>query len=281
MLVGLLATLQVCATISCNASHFDLIGRYTLGKQDELNRTFTKLQEKITTLGNVTFNYSGSTTYTIYNAKPTFYYRDSKQKADIIGKDLIVVSGGILEVDLTFSWGKKDSISPQKNGTALARGLSDMITFVKSISIDTGFFTFDLFEYDNVTWSEGDAINLYRVDPPDTTEEDRAVLLRMLNNIMGVKTLRFELEEEIDKLYSYYLSNSLHDEHMPIDDHFDYTWNPRTPGRQNVTIPFSRRPITIDIEPDGIRLTFDNQVKDDTNWKCGSRNIPDHPRNPK
>ncbi len=28
----------------CSASHFDLIGRYTLGKQDELNRTFTKIQ---------------------------------------------------------------------------------------------------------------------------------------------------------------------------------------------------------------------------------------------
>lgn len=40
--IAILAQLGHAA--SCNASHFDLLGRYTLGKQDELNRTFAKLQ---------------------------------------------------------------------------------------------------------------------------------------------------------------------------------------------------------------------------------------------
>lgn len=58
---------------------------------------------------------------------------------------------------------------------------------------------------------------------------------------------------------------------MPIDDHFDYTYDSRIPGQPNITVPFTRRPVTVDIEKDGIRMTFDNQVKDYPNWTCGSR----------
>jgi hypothetical protein len=95
------------------------------------------------------------------------------------------------------------------------------------------------------------------VDPPDASEDDKATLLKMLNNILQVRTVRLELEDEIAKYYSYYLGNSLHDEHNPINDHFDYTWDPRQPGRANVTIPFLRRAVNVDIEIDGIRLTFE------------------------
>jgi hypothetical protein len=35
----------------CNATHFDLQGTYTLGRQDELNKTFTYIQQKITDVG--------------------------------------------------------------------------------------------------------------------------------------------------------------------------------------------------------------------------------------
>jgi hypothetical protein len=52
-----------------------------LGKQDELNRTFTKIQEKLPALPTVTYKYSSTVTYTITNATAAFYYRDSKQKA--------------------------------------------------------------------------------------------------------------------------------------------------------------------------------------------------------
>jgi hypothetical protein len=45
---------------------------------------------------------------------------------------------------------------------------------------------------------------------------------------MGIKTIRNLLEEEIDKIFTYYLRFSLHDEHQPIDNHFDYKW---VPGR--------------------------------------------------
>lgn len=45
-----LLCLPLTQAVDCNSSHFDFIGSYTLGKQDELNKTFTKIQEKITVL---------------------------------------------------------------------------------------------------------------------------------------------------------------------------------------------------------------------------------------
>lgn len=56
-------TLAMClqagsAYIQCKPSHFDLVGAYTLGKQEEFNCTFKKLNEKFTPLANVTFNTS-------------------------------------------------------------------------------------------------------------------------------------------------------------------------------------------------------------------------------
>lgn len=74
----------------------------------------------------------------------------------------------------------------------------------------------------------------------------------------------------MDKYYEYYLKASLHDENQPIDSHFDYTWN-------KVTIPFYRRPISVDVEKIGILLTFDAQIDNYTSWKCGTRLVPPIP----
>lgn len=109
---------------ACNASHFDLIGTYTLGKQDELNRTFTIIQGRIKEIGNITFNTTPTTSYSIFNAKPTFFYRDSRQTAKILGNDTIVISGGKLEASITFQWSKTISMIT-RNGTGGAFGLSD------------------------------------------------------------------------------------------------------------------------------------------------------------
>ncbi len=85
-------------------------------------------------LANVTFNLSESVTYTLYDFNTTFYYRDSQQKAQILGNDTIVVSGGRLEADVTFSWRKNYPIA--RNGTGSAFGLSSPITFAKQIIIE-------------------------------------------------------------------------------------------------------------------------------------------------
>lgn len=102
----------------------------------------------------------------------------------------------------------------------------------------------------------------------------------LLNTIEGVKTVSNSLEEEINKIYSYYLRASLHDEHMPINDNFDYIWVPGG-NKKNTTISFSRRAISIDLEKAGVYLNFDVQVANYSGWKCGNRSIPILPLNPK
>lgn len=96
---------------------------------------------------------------------------------------------------------------------------------------------------------------------------------------MNVSTIRLELEIEINRYYSYLLRNCLHDDNHPISDHFDYVWS--RIGKPNITIPFTRRGVNIDIEPDGITTTNDNQIKNNTNWKCGERFVPILPLNPR
>ena len=67
---------------------------------------------------------------------------------------------------------------------------------------------------------------------------------------------------------------------MPINDNFDYTWAPGK-GKQNITISFSRRAISIDLEKSGVYLNFDVQIANDSGWKCGNRSVPILPLNPK
>jgi hypothetical protein len=54
--ICIILTLQVALNLNCSATHFQFANRYTLGKQDELNKTFEKIQEKITSLNDVTYN---------------------------------------------------------------------------------------------------------------------------------------------------------------------------------------------------------------------------------
>lgn len=284
-LLLVLLCLPAVLAAQCEASHFDFIGKYTLGQQDELNKTFTRIQEKIPSLPNATFVVNETTTYTIFNAQPTFFYRDSKQRAQINGNDTVIITGGQLEADITFEW-KRTSLVLNRTGSGAAFGLSNVITFVKrAVVVEEGsFFSFELADYEDVNWNSGDVFSLTRVDPATVTDEDKTALTRLLNNILGVKTIRNTLEEEIDKFYSFYLRASLHDEHMPIDTHFDYIWIPG-PGKKNVTVPFSRRAVTVDLEEDGARLRFEVQVANSSDWKCGNRSVegvlPLNPRYPR
>lgn len=77
-----------------------------------------------------------------------------------------------------------------KYGSATVFGLSDEIIFAKDIIIDGNFFRYDLLDYFNVTFDN--PMNLTRVDPALTTEEQQD-LMRLVNNIMNVTTLRHEL----------------------------------------------------------------------------------------
>lgn len=190
----ILLCLPLTQSAACNSTHFDFIGSYTLGKQDELNKTFTKIQDKITVLPEATFVVNETTSYTIFNARPTFYYRDSKQRAEITGNDTIIITGGRLEADLVFDW-KRTSAVLNRTGSGAAFGLSDSISFVKqAVVVEEGsFYSYELYQAEDVMWSDPAVFNLTRLDPPTATEEDRTQLLKLLNNIMQVKTVRLIL----------------------------------------------------------------------------------------
>ncbi len=96
-------------------------------------------------------------------------------------------------------------------------------------------------------WEGSTPFNLIRYDPADITDDDKATLTKMLNNIMGIKTVRNLLEEEIEKAFRFYLGACLHGDHHHIDTQFDYTWVPATVGKPNVTISMMRKPYSIDI----------------------------------
>ena len=64
-----------------------------------------------------------TTSYRIYEANPTFKYIDSKQKAEIIGNDSIMIQGGYVQVAIDFKWAKIGANA--RNGTASVIGNSN------------------------------------------------------------------------------------------------------------------------------------------------------------
>jgi hypothetical protein len=50
-------------------------------------------------------------------------------------------------------------------------------------------------------------------------------------------------------------------------------------GKPNVTVPFTRRAVSVDIEEEGARLRFEVQVANYSDWKCGNRSVPLLPLN--
>lgn len=64
--------------LDCQASHLDFTGRSAVGRQAEFIYAFSRLQDLITILPNVTYRVNETAYYSIYNAKPTFNYRESK-----------------------------------------------------------------------------------------------------------------------------------------------------------------------------------------------------------
>lgn len=82
----------------------------------------------------------------------------------------------------------------------------------------------------------------------------------------------------MDKLFNYILSQCLHDEHQPIDNHFDYVW--KSPGKADVTIPFSRKLKLIDLEQQGLQLNLEVTAENFSEWTCITRDVPYHPLDP-
>ena len=124
----LLAALTLCLIGSvicqeCHDTHMEFFSEYSLGKQDELNKTFTKIQDRVTTLNSVKWVANDSATYYIEDMKPKFFYIDSKQSAEILGNDTIIIKGGVLLATIDFTWRRTGYT--EVRGTGRAAGKTD------------------------------------------------------------------------------------------------------------------------------------------------------------
>ena len=81
----------------CNRTHFEFFSQYSLGKQDELNRTFDQLLPKLN-IPNVSYKFSDVLSFNLTDIKVRLRYRDSTQKAEIVGRDTIFIYGGKLNI---------------------------------------------------------------------------------------------------------------------------------------------------------------------------------------
>ena len=55
----------------------------------------------------------------------------------------------------------------------------------------------DLLDYENVTWGEdgGEPFRLNRIEPADASDDDKAALTKMVNNLVNASSIRILLEE--------------------------------------------------------------------------------------
>ena len=90
ILILSLIVAPICGA-ECNASHMTFVSQYTLGKQDEFNRSFALIQTKLPTIESVTYTAPDNSRYSISDIKAEFYYRDSKQKVTARGEDVLII----------------------------------------------------------------------------------------------------------------------------------------------------------------------------------------------
>lgn len=158
----------------CNFTQFDFFSRYSLGQQDELNRTFEGVNKKMQPLADVEWKNNISQLYRISSTHATFHYLDGKQTAEVIDDDIIYIKGGRSETYLTFTW-SKESIK----GTGNAFCLTDPITFAKLLYLNNAFMLYKLADFQNISYYLS-GCSITRVEP--TLEAvDIAVFESLLN----------------------------------------------------------------------------------------------------
>lgn len=69
---------------------------------------------------------------------------------------------------------------------------------------------YEVSDYNNITFDEF-SVNITRIDPPNTTQEDIDNLGKMFSHLVNVTTVKHILEDEIEKKFFYYLNQSLYE----------------------------------------------------------------------
>lgn len=112
------------------------------------------------------------------------------------------------------------------------------------------------------------------------TSDEQYDLMRLVNNLLNITTLRHELEDDIALYYAFYLKMNLHEENATIDKHFFYKWSSPIPSKGDLVVNFTRRPQFIDIEKDGIHYGYEAKIDGFNASKCGPE-PPTLPLNPR
>jgi hypothetical protein len=257
---------------SCDATVMTWASNYSLGKQDEFNQTLAKLQTFVGRDIDITYSYSGGI-YFLNEVQFAFSYDDSHQKVTVQDDNVIFIEGGKINVAFNFSWDKMVWSDYRGNGTAI--GVSNSLSYSKQLVIINGTAIFHLLKISPFTISE-DAFTITSMNP-ELSDHDKANVLRMLNNLTTHYEVKNQLETEMQNQLASYLNAGLKAQ-VPIEPAFNYNWNS---SKGAVTIPFTKRPVLVQLDKEGLTSSFDIQVADATNWICDDRSVPDAPYNGK
>lgn len=272
ILVAMLVT--VGYSVTCNATSYEFLSNYSLGKGNELNVSFTKIKAKLPAIPDVVYAAKPSVNYTVTNFTTAFRYLDTNQTQETFGRDLIIVKGGRLRVEFNLTWFVNGSIT--KNGTATGGGISDGIIFTKNLTKNAdNLVMWNLLDYNNISFG-ATAFEIRRMDP--YSEDDFNVINNMVNHIINVTTSKDYLIEGINTYLPASLNDSLHDDSHKQDQYINYTWKDPIKGSLNIT--FDHTLISVDLDQEGIDYYYSTVIKDMTDFQCGLP-VPAYPKDPK
>lgn len=260
--LALLLTIGAC--VECNATAYEFLSEYSLGKQDELNISFAKIAKKIPAIPNSVYPFSDKINYTTTNFTYTFKYLDTTQRSEIVGRDQIIVKDGMLRVDFTLNWTETGSV--QKSGYAIGYGISDPIIFTKNmLRTADNFVIYNLVDYENISFSHR-PFNLTRMEP--YSDDDFSILTNMVNHLINVTTCKDYLTEGINTYLPGSLNESLHDDKHAVDKFVKYTY--RDPNKGNQSITFDHTLVTVDLDQEGIDYYYVTVISNMADFRCGS-----------
>lgn len=240
VLIAVMAT--VSYSVDCNATAYEFLSNYTLGKGNELNISFTKIKAKIPAIPDVVYSAKPTLNYTVTNFTTIFRYLDTSQTQQTFGKDLVIVKGGRLRVDFNLTWFTTGAVTV--NGTASGFGTSDGIIFTKNLTRNAdNFVMWNLLDYNNISFAET-AFEIRRLEP--YSEDDYNVINSMVNHIINVTTPKDYLIEAINTFLPSSLNDSLHDDSHKMDKYVNYTWKDPIRGVFNVTFDHTLLQVDLD-----------------------------------
>lgn len=268
LILSLLAVSTV-SVVLCDKNRLEFFSHYSLGRQDELNRTFTAISKNLT-FPDVVYSPSETETYKIGDYKITWRYLDTNQKANTSGHDTVFVWGGHLRVDVNFNW--KLTGSASRSGEGSATGYSDVLDFSKRLIVDdaSGYVMWSLVNHTTISFDES-KFNITRLNP--YAEVDFNVIKLMINHLTNGTGFADNFITGVNTVMDFYLNESLHEEHFQKERFVNYTFAHKTKG--NITVPYDIVIRSAQIGETGLHIFSSDIIVGYSNFSCGNP-LPDN-----